>query len=75
MFKFESLQSHERRAHLVGSVVTQGRVTTCNNLLEFVKICSCKPIWAEWTSRCCFEHYERVQTTAKALWHEEVWRM
>jgi len=31
----------------------------------------CKPICAARTLRCCFERYELVRTTARALWHEE----
>jgi len=48
------------------------------NLLEFVKILflkvmqKCKPICASRTLRCCFERFELVRTTAKALWHEDV---
>jgi len=32
----------------------------------------CKPICASRILRCCFERYELVQTTAKALWHEGI---
>jgi len=31
----------------------------------------CKPIRAARTL-CCFERYELVRTTARALWHEDI---
>jgi len=53
-------------------------VTIWINLLEFVKVLFlkvmqlCKPICAARTLRRCFERYELVRTTAKALWHEDI---
>jgi len=50
--------------------------TKYDNLLEsvtilFLKVMQlCKPIFAAWTSKLCFKHSERVQTTTKALWHK-----
>jgi len=53
------------------------------NLLVFVKTLFfkvmqlCKPICSAQTSRCCFERYELVWTTAKAFvtWRHCAWRM
>jgi len=48
------------------------------NLLEFIKVLLlkvkqlCKPICAAGTLRCCFERYELVRTTARALCHEDI---
>lgn len=55
------------------------RVTICNDLLEFVKILFLQvmqlftSLCAAQTSRYCFERFELVQITAKALWHISTW--
>jgi len=68
---FKEMKTFWRDAHLADTILT--RCTKCYNLLESVKILFLlklqlsKPICVAYNSRCCFERYEFVQITVKAL--------